>query len=478
MKHCTIFPAALAATALLLAAGCTSFVPKYEQPPLPVENQYAAAGGTTSVSSASPRDIAWADFFGDPRLRALIQLSLDNNRDLRVAALRVEQYAAQYRIARAPLLPNIGGSGAYTRSRTPYEFSQTRQPYESNQFTVGLGLASYEIDFFGRIHALKESALETYLSTDDARRTVQLTLIASVAAQYLLERSLAEQLAIATQTLALVESSRDLIQHRFDAGTASDLDLATAQTQVYTTQAVIADLTRQVAQSRNALVLLLGAPIPANLPEPLPLKSQNLIADLLAGVPSDLLARRPDITAAEHTLRASNANIGAARAAFFPSISLTASGGFGSTQLADLFKGDSFMWSFAPKINVPIFTGGALKANLEATRAAQKIMLAQYEKAIQSAFREVSDALVARETYATQITAIENNVSAQQRRYDLSDIRYKQGVDNYLTVITAQQSLIAAQQSLVQARYAQLVNQINLYKALGGDWQQKQNQTN
>ena len=470
MYHRTIFPAILAAT---LLAGCTTLIPKYERPPLPVENAYTASAAERSEASAPAREVPLATFFGDPRLRALIQLALDNNRDLRVAALRVEQYAAQYRIARAPLLPNIGASGAATRSRTPYEFSPTRQPSTANQFTVALGLATYEIDFFGRLRSLKESALETYLATDDARRTLRLTLITSVATQYLTTLMLDEQLSIAQQTLKLVTDSRDLIQHRYDAGTASELDLATAQTQVYTTQAAIADLTRQTAQARNALTYLIGAPIPANLPAPLPLKSQNLIPDLPAGVPSDLLTRRPDITAAEHTLRAANANIGAARAALFPSITLTAAGGFGSTQLADLFKADSLMWNLAPKINIPIFTGGALRANLAATQAAQKIAIAQYEKAIQSAFRDISDALIARRTYADYITAIDSNVTAQQRRYALSDIRYKQGVDSYLTVITAQQSLMAAQQTQITARYAQLVNLVTLYQALGGDWQQK-----
>ena len=452
--------------AVLALSGCTNLAPEYKQPALPVAAQYAATTGDT----AAPRDIPWNDFFGDPRLRAIIALALDNNRDLRVAVLRVEQYAAQYRIQRAALLPNVGASGAYTYSRTPADFSPTRRPATGSQYTIGAGIAAYEIDFFGRIRNLKDAALANYLATDEARRTAQLTIISAVATQYLAERMLDEALALARETLQLVEASRDLIQHRFNAGTASELDLATAQTQVHTTQAAIADLARQHAQARNALVHLAGAPLPAGLPAPLPLNSQNLVTDLPAGVPSDLLTRRPDILAAEHTLRAAHANIGAARAAFYPSITLTANGGFGSTSLGDLFKADSFLWSFAPKINVPIFTGGALKANLEATRVAQKIMLAQYEKTIQTAFREVSDALDARRAYADLITAQENNVAAQQRRYDLSDLRYKQGADSYLTVITAQQSLFAAQQNLLQARFARLANLVDLYKTLGGPW--------
>lgn len=450
----------------LFVAGCT-MAPKYEQPPLPVESTYAGV----PADAAPARDIPWQEFFADPRLKAIIQLTLDNNRDLRVAALRVEQAAAQYRIQRADIFPTVAGSASATRQRTPSEFSMTRQPSTGNQFTVGVGIASYELDFFGRVRSLKDAALENYLATDEARRSVQLSLIAGVASQYLAERALDEQYAIAEQTLKLVQDSRDLIQKRFDAGTASELDLKTAETQVYGTQASLADLKRQLAQARNALVLLVGSPLPAGLPAPLPLSAQGIIADLPAGVPSDLLARRPDILQAEHTLRAANANIGAARAAFFPSITLTGSGGFGSVELDNLFKGDSFMWSFAPKINIPIFTGGKLKANLEVTKTSQKIMLAQYEKSIQAAFGEVSDALVARTTYVGQIEAQQRRVASEQRRYDLSNLRYQQGVDNYLVLLTAQQSLFGAQQSLVQARFSQLTNLISLYKALGGGWQ-------
>lgn len=459
--------ATISAAALMLA-GCT-MAPKYEQPALPTAAHYADAPAGNAVA----RDIAWQDFFGEARLKAVIALTLENNRDLRVAALRVEQAAAQYRIQRADLLPAVGGSGGYTRSRTPAEFTGIGQPRTGNQFTVGVGIASYEIDFFGRVRSLKDAALETYLATDEAARSARLALVAGVASQYLMERALEEQYALAEQTLKLVLDSRDLIKKRFDAGTASELDFKTVETQVYGTQASLADLKRQLAQARNALVFLVGAPLPADLPAPLPLREQGIISDIPAGVPSDLITRRPDILQAEHTLRAANANIGAARAAFFPSITLTGSGGFGSVELDSLFKGGSFMWSFAPKINIPIFTAGKLRANLEAVKAGQKIMLAEYEKSIQSAFREVSDALAARATYVDQIRAQQLRVASEQRRYELSDLRYQQGVDSYLTVITAQQSLFAAQQNLVQARFAELSNLVSLYKALGGAWEKK-----
>jgi multidrug efflux system outer membrane protein len=467
MKTKTLTSLAALAAATLLLAGC-NMAPKYEQPPLPTDTAYA---GATAADTAAVRDIAWQDFFGDPRLQAIINLTLENNRDLRAAALRVEQAAAQYRIERAALLPTVAASGAYTRSRTPEEFSMTRRPSTGSQYTVGAGLASYEIDFFGRIRSLKDAALENYLATEEARRSAELSLIAGVASQYLAERALDEQLAIAQNTLKLVGDSRDLIKRMFEAGAGSELDLKTAETQVYGTQASVADIKRQLAQARNALVLLAGAPLPADLPAPRPLNEQDIIGDLPAGVPSDLLTRRPDILQAEHTLRSANASIGAARAAFFPSISLTGSGGFGSVELDNLFKSGSFMWSFSPGINVPIFTGGRLRSNLEITKASQKIMLAQYEKAIQTAFSEVSNALVARVTYVEQIEAQQLRVASEQRRHDLSALRYKEGVDNYLTVITAQQSLFAAQQTLVQARFTQLTNLVSLYKALGGGWE-------
>ena len=475
MNTRTHFPlTTAAATALALAAalafpGC-NMAPTYEQPPLPTDARYAGATGD-ATTAAPARDIPWQDFFADARLKAIIALTLENNRDLRTAALRVEQAAAQYRIQRAEALPAVAGSANATRQRTPYEFSPLGRASTGNQFTLAVGIASYEIDFFGRIRNLKDAALENYLATDEARRAAHLALIAATATQYLAERALDEQSTLARQTLKLVQDSRDLIQKRFDAGAASELDLKTAETQVHATQASLADLERQLAQARNALVLLAGAPLPASLPPPAPLDAQGLIADLPAGIPSDLLTRRPDILQAEHTLRSAHASIGAARAAFFPSISLTGSGGYGSAELGHLFNAGSLMWSFAPRITVPIFTGGRLRANLEAVTAGQKIMLAQYEKAIQTAFREVSDALVARAAYIGQIEAQQLRVAAEQRRYDLSDIRYQQGVDNYLVVLTAQQSLYAAQQGLVQARFAQLANLVSLYKSLGGGWE-------
>ncbi len=464
--------AALAALAVLAAAGGCTMAPKYEQPDAQVPGAFARAAATAAPASPAfaASDIGWRDFFGDERLRRIIALGLENNRDLRVAALRVEQVRAQYQIERSALLPSVAASGSGTRQRTPGDLTSSGRPVTSSQYSVGAGVTAYELDFFGRVRSLKDAALETYLATEEGRRATQLTLVASIATQYILERSTDEQLALVRETLKLVEDSYGLVKRRYEAGTVSELDLRTAETQVFAAQASLAEYTRQRALAENALMLLVGAPLPAGLPPPVPLGSQGLRADLPAGLPSDLLARRPDILQAEHALRSANASIGAARANFFPSITLTAFGGTASAELDGLFKSGSGMWSFSPTITLPLFTGGRNRAVLKSARAAQQITVAQYEKAVQAAFREVSDALASRELLAVQITAQENRVAAEQRRYDLSDLRYQQGVDNYLTVLSAQQNLYSAQQGLIQARFAELSNLVELYKALGGGW--------
>ncbi|MDR0901927.1 MAG: efflux transporter outer membrane subunit, partial [Opitutaceae bacterium] len=426
-----------------------------------------AAGAPSSISAA---DIGWRDFFGDERLRRVIALGLENNRDLRVAALRVEQVRAQYQIERSSLFPGVGASGSGTRQRTPGDLNSSGHAVTSAQYSIGVGITSYELDFFGRVRSMKDAALENYLATEEGRRSAQLALVSAIATQYILERSADEQLALVRQTLKLVEDSYNLVKRRYEAGTISELDLRTAETQIFAAQASLAEYTRQRALAENALMLLVGAPLPDGLPAPVPLGSQGLRADLPAGLPSDLLARRPDILQAEHALRSANASIGAARANFFPSITLTAFGGSASAELDGLFKTGSGMWSFAPKISLPLFTGGRNTAVLKAARVAQQITVAQYEKAVQTAFREVADALASRELLAVQITAQKNRVAAEQRRYDLSELRYQQGVDNYLTVLSAQQNLFSAQQGLIAARFTEFSNLVGLYKALGGGW--------
>jgi len=402
---------------------------------------------------------------------------LANNRDLRVAILNVEQSRAQYHIARADLMPTVNGSASGTRQRIPADFLAAGTGFTPsgaptfNQYSVSLGATAYELDLFGRVRSLNKQALENYFATEEARKSAHIALVAEVAIQYLTGRQLNEQLTLTRQTLAAVQSSYDLNKRSFEVGTASELDLQTSAAQVQTARANVAIFERQLAQAENALVLLTGQPLPDNLPPPESLDDQNLPGNLPADLPADLLQRRPDILQAEHLLKAANANIGAARAAFFPKITLTGSAGTESLQLSHLFTGPAAAWSFTPEISLPIFAGGRNRANLDVARTSKLIEVAQYEKTIQSAFREVADALAARTTLDQQIQAEDALVEAEQRRYGLADVRYRNGVESYLAVLTAQQDLYSAQQQVLLSRLARLSNVITLYKALGGGWE-------
>jgi multidrug efflux system outer membrane protein len=436
-----------------------SFAPAYERPALPVASGFDAAGG-----GAPAADLGWRDVFGDARLQAVIGLALRNNRDLRVAALEVELTRAQYRIQRAELLPEVGAiAGADLVGGTSDV---------AVQYRVG-ATVSYELDLFGRVRSLKAAALEQYLATDEARRAVHLALVSEVVAQYLRERAFEEQRALAERTLATVRESFEMTTRLLEAGQRSDLDVRTAEAQVQAARAEVARLTRLRAQANNALTLLVGQPLPGDLPAAQPLDAQAIIADIGAGVPSDLLHRRPDILAAEHTLRAANANIGAARAAFFPTISLTGFAGLASTALTSLLTGGSVLWSFSPQLSVPLFTGGRNAANLDVAKVRKQIEVARYERAIQIAFREAADALVARASLDEQLEAQIARAAAEQRRFELSETRYRNGVESYLTVLTAQQDLYATQQQLIELRLARLTNLADLYRALGGGWRER-----
>jgi multidrug efflux system outer membrane protein len=462
----------LAASALV-AAGC-SLAPRYERPAAPVAPAFPAApapapapGGAAAVS-----DLGWRDVFGDPRLQALVALALENNRDLRVAALNVQLTQAQYRIQRAELVPQVDASGSFTRQRTPAALSASGSPVTSSVWNVG-GAASFELDLFGRVRSLSSAALEQFFATEEARRSAHLSLVAGVATQYLATRAFEDQVTLARGTLEAVQASYALTRRGFEAGRTSELDLRTAETQVETAQFNLAVAEQQRAQADNALVLLVGAPLPESLPAPMPLDAQPVVAELPPGVPSEVLQRRPDVLAAEHALRSANASIGAARAAFFPTISLTAAAGTASGELSGLFGSGSGSWVFAPRITLPIFRGGALRASLDVAEVRRSIEVAQYERAIQSAFRDVADALVSRASLDEQLRAESARVKAEQRRYDLSNLRYRGGIDSYLTVLTAQRDLFAAQQQLIQTRLARLTNLIDLYKALGGGWRER-----
>ncbi|CAG4907065.1 efflux transporter outer membrane subunit [Paraburkholderia gardini] len=468
----------IAVAVAFLAAGCT-MAPKYERPAAPVSDGFPAGGvystqpgatdnGTRSANGQAATDIGWRDFFTDPRLQRLIEIALKNNRDLRVSVLNIAASRAQYQITRAELFPTLDASASQSKQRTPRDLSISGIPI-TNTYSVGLN-ASWEIDFFGRIQSLKDQALAQYLATAQARKAAEIALVSSVADQYLTLLSTDDLLKVTEGTLKTAQDSYNITKLQFDTGTGSELDLRQAQSVVEQAQANLQVQARLRAQAENALVLLVGEPLPADLPPGLPLNDQNLLTDIPAGLPSDLLQRRPDIIEAEQNLLAANANIGAARAAFFPQISLTGNFGTLSPTLGGLFKAGSAAWAFAPQITLPIFEGGANKANLDLANVQKNIQIAQYEKAIQTAFREVADGLAARGTYDQEIAARERNTFAEQRRFDLSDLRYKNGVDSYLSVLTAQTDLYTAQQTLISARLQRLTNLVDLYQFLGGGW--------
>ncbi|WP_102817986.1 efflux transporter outer membrane subunit, partial [Burkholderia ubonensis] len=432
--------------------------------------------GARSANGQAATDIGWREFFVDPRLQRLIEIALNNNRDLRVAVLNIAAARAQYQITRADLFPKLDAVGTGNRQRLPNALTAVPGRNITTTYNVGLQ-ASWELDLFGRLQSLKDQALAKYLATAQARKASEIALVAQVADQYLTVLSTDDLLKVTENTLKTAQASYDLTKLKFDNGTGSELDLRQAQTVVETALANQQAQARARAQAVNALVLLIGQPLPDDLPPGLPLDAQNFLTDIPAGLPSDLLTRRPDIMEAEQSLLAANANIGAARAAFFPRISLTGAFGTASPTLGGLFKAGTAAWSFAPQITMPIFEGGANLANLDLAHVQKRIEIANYEKAIQLAFREVSDGLAARGTYDQQIAALQRNEHAQQRRYDLSDLRYKNGVDSYLSVLTAQTDLYAAQQTLINARLARWTNLVDLYRSLGGGWIQRAGET-
>ena len=451
---------ALAAAATL--SGC-SLIPNYEAPALPVPNSYPAA--TDTSSTAVP--LAWREYFTDPRLQQLISIALENNRDLRVSALNVEKARAQFQIERSAIFPSVGGVASANRGNSQVT------GLLGNTFTVGLAVSAWEIDFFGRLRSLKEAALAQYLASDASRQAAELTLVSSVAQGWLTLVADEELLDISRHTLETREASGKLAALSYDAGVISELDLAQIQSLTEAARATYAQQKRQRSMDESTLALLLGQPVPAEILSSLAgskLADVAPMADIPAGLPSDLLTQRPDLRAAEQQLLAANANIGAARAAFFPSISLTAQYGSVSNELSNLFNSGTWGFSVGPTLNLPIFTAGRLSANLNASKASQAIAVAQYEKAIQSSFKEVSDALTSRSTLAEQQAAQAAQTEAERRRLHLADLRYRNGVSSYLDLLDAQRSLFALQQADVQVRLSQRMNQINLYKALGGGW--------
>jgi multidrug efflux system outer membrane protein len=456
----------LACTAAL--AGC-SLMPTYQQPALSVPAAYPVAV-PAPADAAAAADIGWREFFADERLRQVVALALANNRDLRVAALNIEKARAQYRVQKADLYPSVNATGSQSATRTADGLRLPGNPEISRQYSAGVGVSAYEVDLFGRVRSLSAQALEQYLATEEARRSTHISLVAEVANAYLTFAADQERLALAHRTLASQSESYRLSQRSFEVGVMTALALRQAQTSVDSARVDVASYTAQVMQDRNALVLLVGSAVPDEL-MPITLEdSLNALPELPSGLPSALLQRRPDILQAEHTLKAASANIGAARAAFYPRISLTASAGSSSADLSGLFKGGSGTWSFMPQISLPIFDGGANRANLDIATISRDINVAQYEKAIQTAFREVSDALAQRSTIDSQLEAQQSLVTATTESDELSRARFSRGIDSYLTVLDSQRSLYSAQQNLIGTRLSRVSNLVTLYKVLGGGW--------
>ena len=452
----------LAITIGLLLAGC-SMAPDYQRPEVP-------QGASWQVSSDAKTNLGWQQQFSDPTLQSLIRSALENNRVLRLAALNVQSYEAQYRIQRAAQLPTLAVGASSSRQQTSGDLNGTGAEQISSQHSAEVGITAYELDLFGRVQSLKDQALETYLAQIETQRSTQISLVSSVASAYLTLVADQELLTLSQSTLDTERESYQLTQKKFELGAASDMELAQSRTTLESARVSTAQYQRQVHQDRNALALLLGTSLPSSLNLPTTLAEVNF-APIPVGAPSSLLQQRPDILAAEHSLKAANANIGAARAAFFPTITLTATAGTASNELGHLFDGGTGTWSFIPQLNLPLFDGGKRVADLDVAEVSEKQAVATYEKSIQTAFKEVADTLGTQEYYQQQWEAQQELVKANQRYFELAEHRYAQGVDSYLTRLDAQRSLFSAQQALVSTRLAQLSNQISLFKAVGGGWQ-------
>jgi outer membrane protein TolC len=504
VPHRTLARAA-SALALFALAGCTSLAPDYARPALPVPATLPSAeepGDTPLAPEAGP--MGWQDFLQAPRLRELVALALQNNRDLRVAVLAIEKARAQYGVEQSNLFPAVGATAAGSRARTAQDLSTSGRSATTGQYSAQLGFSSYEIDLFGRVRNLGEAALQEFWRTTENRRSVQLSLVAEVANAWLTLDADGRRLQLAQDTLRSRQKSYELTERSHALGAASGLTLAQTQTTVDAARADVAAFTSQVARDHNALALLVGAPVPTALlpevavqaPEALPAPAMvapasvasTLVTSTLAapapalaapaaillavpaGLPSTVLLNRPDVRAAEYTLRGTYASIGAARAAFFPSITLTASAGTASNALSGLFDGGNGTWSFAPQIHLPIFDAGRNRANLQIAETTRDTALAQYDKAVQTAFREVADALAERATLAERLLAQQSLQAATLKALQLSEARYRLGADSYLPVLDAQRSLYSAQQTLIGLALAEQANRITLYKVLGGGW--------
>ncbi len=467
---------AVRSSVLIVASllGACSLMPDYQRPAAPVASGWpsgpAYQAETTNAAAVPPADIAWRDFYADARLRQVIELALANNRDLRVSTLNIEKARAQYGIERAALLPTLSANGNQTAAKVPASVSSTGSERISREYDANLGITAYELDFFGRVRSLSEAALQSYLATEEARRAQQISLVAEVATGYLNLAADQQRLKLAVETLASQKQTYELTQRRFKAGTSSGVSMYEAQASVEAARGEVARYTSLIAIDQNALTLVVGSAVPAELLPSDAVDAVTKLASIPAGLPSDLLQRRPDVLQAERSLQAANANIGAARAAFFPKITLTGTTGVASPTLSNLFDSGNSAWTFVPRISLPIFDGGVNLANLTISKVDREIAVANYEKSIQTAFREVSDALADRGTLDERLASQQALVDATSKSYRIYDARYRLGADSYLNALISLRSLYTAQQNLITLRLTHSTNLVTLYKVLGGGW--------
>lgn len=445
--------------AALALSGCINLAPDYQQPEAPVPTEWqATANGEVAA------DIQWQQFFTDSRLAQLQTLALANNRDLRLASLNIEKAQAQYRIQRAAAFPTINAGVSGTHARTASTGT-------THDYSAQLGLSSYEVDVFGRVQNLQDEALEAYLALNETKRSTQISLVAEVGTAWLTLAADNEHLQLAEDTLASQQATFELTQRSHALGGSAALAVAQAQTTVESARVDVAQYQSQILQDRNALRLLVGSDIPDALLPGTRLQSAAALVQVPAELPSSLLQRRPDVLAAEHSLKSANIDIGAARAAFFPSISLTANAGSASSALSGLFKAGSGAWTFAPSISLPIFDAGSNRATLDAAKVEKEIQVQTYQQTLQTAFKEVADALAVRSTLDQQLAAQQALTDASQKSFELSDALYRGGSQSYLEALDSQRSLYSAQQDLITLRLAEQSNRVTLYKVMGGGWQ-------
>ncbi|MFA6336337.1 MAG: efflux transporter outer membrane subunit [Bacteroidales bacterium] len=469
-KH-ALAAAFLAALLPVFAGGC-SMAPKYVQPQPPLPADWTTGDTAKSTPGAKVQD--WRTVIADEPMKRLVDLAIANNRDLRVAALNIEKAQAQYQIQRADLFPKIDATAGANMQRTPAKLSSSRTAVTSRAYSVGLGFSAFELDLFGRIQSLKDEALETFLATEAAKRSVELSLVAEVATAYLTLAADREQLSLAKEILETEQASYEIVKYRFDFGVSNELELSQAQTTVDTARVNVANYTAKVTADENNLSVLVGMPLTAEMLPAKTLAEVTPLNPVPAGLPSEVLTRRPDVLAAEHQLKAANADIGAARARYFPSIGITSSIGFASSQVNDLFNAPAGAWSFVPQLTLPIFHSGAIRAGVKASEAQRDIMVATYEKIVQAAFKEVSNALAQAASLSDQVEAQTSLTKATGKSYELATLRYENGVDSYLTKLDSQRSFASSRQGLISTRLSRLTNTLTLYKALGGGWSSEQ----